>query len=154
MWDYPAHMSITSSLCLSIVTKGGKSLIRKFVNSNKYLTYPYGINTNSGYKGILCVRMDHFKRIWWFYQETYTRVAIWFKGGTGQVLTPSPNFFFPKSWDLRNMNISSIFYFSKSTSIYIQYSSLWWQMMLFTKYLIDNLLKTDWQNQLKISALV
>ena len=38
----------------------------------------------------------------------------------------------------RYMNISSIFYFSKSTSINTQYSSLWdtLQMMLFTKYLI------------------
>ena len=38
----------------------------------------------------------------------------------------------------RNMNISSIFYFSKSTSINTQYSSLWdtLEMMLFTKYLI------------------
>ena len=38
----------------------------------------------------------------------------------------------------RNMNISSNFYFSKSTSIYTQYSSLWdtLKMMLFTKYLI------------------
>ena len=37
----------------------------------------------------------------------------------------------------RNMNISSIFYFSKSTSINTQYSSLWdtLKMMLFTKYL-------------------
>ena len=38
----------------------------------------------------------------------------------------------------RNMNISSIFYFSKSTSINTQYSSLWGtlKMMLFTKHLI------------------
>ena len=38
----------------------------------------------------------------------------------------------------RYMNISSIFYFSKSTSINTQYSSLWdtLKMMLFTKYLI------------------
>ena len=38
----------------------------------------------------------------------------------------------------RYMNISSIFYFSKSTSINTQYSSLWGtlKMMLFTKYLI------------------
>ena len=38
----------------------------------------------------------------------------------------------------RNMDISSIFYFSKSTSINTQYSSLWGTlgMMLFTKYLI------------------
>ena len=38
----------------------------------------------------------------------------------------------------RNMNISGIFYFSKSTSINKQYSSLWdtLKMMLFTKYLI------------------
>ena len=38
----------------------------------------------------------------------------------------------------RNTNISSIFYFSKSTSINTQYSSLWdtLKMMLFTKYLI------------------
>ena len=38
----------------------------------------------------------------------------------------------------RNMNICSIFYFSKSTSINTQYSSLWntLKMMLFTKYLI------------------
>ena len=36
------------------------------------------------------------------------------------------------------MNISSIFYFSKSTSINTQYSSLWGtlKMMLFTKHLI------------------
>ena len=36
------------------------------------------------------------------------------------------------------MNISSIFYFSKSTSINTQYSSLWGtlKMMLFTKYFI------------------
>ena len=40
------------------------------------------------------------------------------------------------SW--RNMNICSIFYFSKSTSINTQYSSLLGtlKMMLFTKYLI------------------
>ena len=39
---------------------------------------------------------------------------------------------------LRNMNISSIFYFPKSTSINTQYSRLWGtlKMMLFTKYLI------------------
>ena len=39
---------------------------------------------------------------------------------------------------LRNMNISSIFYFSKSTSKNTQYSSLWdtLEMMLFTKYFI------------------
>ena len=38
----------------------------------------------------------------------------------------------------RNMNISSIFYFSKSTSINTQYNSLWdtLKMMLFTRYLI------------------
>ena len=38
----------------------------------------------------------------------------------------------------RNMNISSIFYFSKSSSINTQYSSLWdtLKMMLFTIYLI------------------
>ena len=38
----------------------------------------------------------------------------------------------------RNMNISSFFYFSKSTSINTQYSSLWdtLKMMLITKYLI------------------
>ena len=38
----------------------------------------------------------------------------------------------------RYMKISSIFYFSKSTSINTQYSSLWdtLKMMLFTKYLI------------------
>ena len=38
----------------------------------------------------------------------------------------------------RNMNISSILYISKSTSINTQYSSLWdtLTMMLFTKYLI------------------
>ena len=38
----------------------------------------------------------------------------------------------------RNINIFSIFYFSKSTSINIQCSSLWdtLKMMLFTKYLI------------------
>ena len=38
----------------------------------------------------------------------------------------------------RYMNISSIFYFSKSTSINTQYSSLWdtLKMILFTKYLI------------------
>ena len=37
------------------------------------------------------------------------------------------------------MNISSIFYFSKSTSINTQYSSLWdiLKMMLFTEYLIN-----------------
>ena len=36
----------------------------------------------------------------------------------------------------RNMNISSIFYFSKSTSINTQYSSVWdtLKMMLFIKY--------------------
>ena len=40
-----------------------------------------------------------------------------------------------KYW--RNMNISSIFYFSKLTSINTQYSSVWdtLKMMLFTKYL-------------------
>ena len=39
---------------------------------------------------------------------------------------------------LRNINISSIFYFSKLTSINTRYSSLWdtLEMMLFTKYLI------------------
>ena len=38
----------------------------------------------------------------------------------------------------RNLNISSIFYFSKTTSINTIYSSLWdtLKMMLFTKYLI------------------
>ena len=38
----------------------------------------------------------------------------------------------------RNMSISSIFYFSKSTSINTQYSSLWdtLEMMLFTKYFL------------------
>ena len=40
------------------------------------------------------------------------------------------------SW--RNMNMFSIFYFSKSTSINTQHNSLWdtLKMMLFTKYLI------------------
>ena len=53
----------------------------------------------------------------------------------------------------RNMNISSILYFSKSTSINAQYSSLWdtLQIMLFTKYLK---MKMHWQNQLKIAVLV
>ena len=39
----------------------------------------------------------------------------------------------------RNVNISSIFYFSKATSINTQCSSLWdtLKMMLFTKYLIE-----------------
>ena len=80
-------------------------------------------------------------------------------------ITSSPTFFL-KSWDFytissvgmgkdwmlsftfykkcrliyfwRNMNISSMFYFSKSTSINTQYSSLWdtLKKMLFTKYLI------------------
>ena len=38
----------------------------------------------------------------------------------------------------RNLNISSIFYLSKSTSINTQYSTLWdtLKMLLFTKYLI------------------
>ena len=57
----------------------------------------------------------------------------------------------------RNLNISSIFYFSKSTSIYTIYSSLWdaLKMMLFTKYLIkEKSWKTHRQNQLKISVLV
>ena len=38
----------------------------------------------------------------------------------------------------RNMNMFSIFYFSKSTSVNTQHSSLWGTltMMLFTKYLI------------------
>ena len=54
------------------------------------------------------------------------------------------------------MNISSIFYCSKSTSINTQYSSLWdtLKMMLFTKYPIRSYKrKTHWQNQLKISVL-
>ena len=55
----------------------------------------------------------------------------------------------------RNINISSIFYFAKLTSINTQYSGLWdtLKMMLFTKYFIK------WKdigrsNQLKISVLV
>ena len=52
----------------------------------------------------------------------------------------------------RNKNISSILYFSKSTSINIQHSSLLdtLKMMLFTKYLM----KMHWHNKLKISVLV
>ena len=59
------------------------------------------------------------------------------------------------SYFWRNMNISSIFYFSKSTSINTHYSSLWdtLKMMLFTKYLIK-WKHVHWQNQLEISALV
>ena len=80
-------------------------------------------------------------------------------------ITSSPNFFPKKKvgicvplevlawimaayWGLRsrltyfwkNMNISGILYFSKSTSINTQYSSLWdtLKMMLFTKYLIKS----------------
>ena len=56
----------------------------------------------------------------------------------------------------RNMNISSIFYSSESTSIntYFRYtySSLWDKMMLFTK--IPHKMKMLWQNQLKILVLV
>ena len=50
----------------------------------------------------------------------------------------------------RYMNISSIFYFSKSTSINTQYSSLWdtLKMMLFTKYLIK------WKRSLASRLLV
>ena len=49
-----------------------------------------------------------------------------------RVLRPRLTYF----W--KHMNICSIFYFSKSTSINTQYSSLWdtLKMMLFTKYLI------------------
>ena len=75
------------------------------------------------------------------------RVALVLKGHWTSIAS-SPNFFKKKKkvgifiplkvlvW--RNMNISSIFYFSKSTSINTQYSSLWdtLKMMLFTKYLI------------------
>ena len=52
------------------------------------------------------------------------------------------------------MNISGIFYFSKSTSINTQYSSLWdtLKMMLINK--IPHKMKTHWQNQLKIWVLV
>ena len=50
------------------------------------------------------------------------------------------------------MHISSIFYFSKSTSINTQYSSLWdtLKMMLFSIYKILNKMKMLLQNQLKI----
>ena len=56
----------------------------------------------------------------------------------------------------RNMHISSIFYFSKSTSINTQYSSQWdtLKMMLFSIYKILNKMKMLWQNQLKISVSV
>ena len=59
------------------------------------------------------------------------QVLAWVKTAC-QVLSSRLTYF----W--RNMNISSIFYFSKSTSINTQYSSLWGtlEMMLFTKYLI------------------
>ena len=55
----------------------------------------------------------------------------------------------------RNMHISSIFYFSKSTSINTQYSSLWdtLKMMLFSIKIL-NKMKMFWQNQLKISVSV
>ena len=55
----------------------------------------------------------------------------------------------------RNMHISSIFYFSKSTSINTQYSSLWdtLKMMLFSIKIL-NKMKMLWQNQLKISVSV
>ena len=58
-------------------------------------------------------------------------VLAWVKT-TCQVLHSRLTYF----W--RNMNISNIFYFSKSTSINTQYSSIWGtlKMMLFTKYLI------------------
>ena len=51
------------------------------------------------------------------------------------------------------MNISSIFYFSKSTSINTQYSSLW-DTGDDTIHKIPHKMKTHWQNQLKISVLV
>ena len=56
----------------------------------------------------------------------------------------------------RNMHISSIFYFSKSTSKNTQYSSLWdtLKMMLFSIYKILNKMKMLRQNQLKISVSV
>ena len=55
----------------------------------------------------------------------------------------------------RNMHISSIFYFSQSTSINTQYSSLWdtLKMMRFSIKIL-NKMKMLWQNQLKISVSV
>ena len=54
------------------------------------------------------------------------------------VMTACWVFHFTLIYFWRNINISGIFYFSKSTSRNTQYSSLWHtlQMMLFTKYLI------------------
>ena len=51
----------------------------------------------------------------------------------------------------RNLNFSRIFYFSKSTSINTQHSSLWdtLKMMLFTKYLIKwkRIVRISWKFQ-------
>ena len=52
------------------------------------------------------------------------------------------------------MNISSIFYFSKSTSINTRYSSLWGHSEDDAVHKIPHKLKTHWQNQLKFSVLV
>ena len=54
----------------------------------------------------------------------------------------------------RNMNISSIFYFSKLTSMNTQYSSLWGHSEDDAVYKIAHKMKTHWQNQLKFSVLV
>ena len=55
----------------------------------------------------------------------------------------------------RNMNTSSLFYFSKSTSINTQYSSLWLRHSGDDAvHIIPHKMKTHWQNQLKFSASV
>ena len=80
--------------------------------------------------------LDKFNIIPNFFQKKVgifipLKVMAWVKT-TCRVLRSRLTYF----W--RNINISSIFYFSKSTSINTQYSSLWGtlKMMLFTKYLI------------------
>ena len=54
----------------------------------------------------------------------------------------------------RNMNISSIFYFSKSTSKNTQYSSLWGHSEDDAVHKIAHKMKMHRQNQLKFSVLV
>ena len=90
------------------------------------------ITRNHGIKGAL----DKFNIIPNFFPKKFgilipSEVLAWVK--TACRLLHSRLTYF---W--RNMNISSIFYFLKSTSINTQYSSLWGtlKMMLFTKYLI------------------
>ena len=103
------------------------------------------INQNINFKILVKAALDKFNIIPNFFPKKVEifiplEVLAWVKTAC-RVLCSRLTYF----W--RNMNISSIFYFSKSTSKNTQYSSLWGtlKMMLFTKYLIK------WKRIVRIS---